>query len=541
MMGYHITEHGIANSRGEACQEPPYLDWLLDDAPGQPKMMYDLDSGVASLLWLLGISKQDGEKLLKTKSLYLRGTGCKLKYVPSKFLAVDFGGGASGRFAMFADCAGYSDPMFSADTSIGYAMRKAKEAEAVGREVKQAFLNLGLGTGSLVSPIAEFERTYLHDLTFPGKDDLPHEVMVMGYNAIKGNWVEAWEIGAYDHIFDYDINGCYGFELSKLPDWRRGHWTKGEGVNCPKEAAYGFSEGYITCTAAFHPFLMRQGDLWSFTPTGTWRTTLTKGEVDFIQEYGLGEWKPITSWWWTPQGEQRRPFDGVVKYLWGRREKAEGLERAIIKRLLAALWGKTQEVRRTGEEIVVGWLFCPPYASIVEASTRVRVAKTAIDCGACPPIAIAVDGMISHQELPMPLGEELGAWRLSHEGKGIVISSGIAALEGKEGAQEFALSYDWLMSQISHNPQATEYTMRKQSVVSLMRALSTDKWDRLGQVEEITRSIRIGEEEKRMWQYRPRTGGDLLNNRYQSEPWDCSILRFDTLVQELAAEMEEAT
>lgn len=522
MIGYQITTTGIYNSQGNICWEPPYLDWLLADNPQDNVcLFYDLDASVAALLSLIGISPQEGAQLRDKGKLYL--APYRLTYYPRKFFSIDKGFGPGHQYRNFSNAGQYTDVHFDPKESLAKTIGKAKEAEGLGQEVAQVSRGLGLTAQTLTSPISAFEKVYMASLNVPTIDDLPVEAAEMAYESVKGNWLEAYQVGYWPEAFDYDINGAYASELSRLLDTRRGHWLNRP--TPPPEAVYGFARGLLTTSAEFHPFLVNLEHDVTYTPTGSWATTLTLQEIQFLVTHELGTFDIFEGWWWMPQGQQWEMLKGVVSWLWTKRGASEGLAGDIIKRILAGLWGKTLETRGKDGQEEFGPYFNPVYGAIVEANTRLRVAGACLEHGV-QPLHVAVDGMILDRELPLETSEQLGAWRLSHKGQCIIVSSGIVGFEGKQGAEEFSLRYSWLEEQLRAYPKRKEYKMRKWSPCTLARALNTD-FGQLGQLEKVTRSVYIGREPKRMWLDAtgyPKTGGDLLAKQIASQPWDYTLL-----------------
>lgn len=532
VVGYHVTKECIASSKGDICREPSYLDWLLDDSPGEePKVFYDLDAAVAALARLIGIDKHEAEKLSRKKKLYMRPY--RLTYFPNRFFSIDEGFGPGHPFVNFSNAGQYADTQFEADTSPEYAVGKAREAARVGEAVALAFTRLGLPATSLTSPISAFEKTYLGKLNLPTIDDLPEEAGGIAYETLRGNWLECWEIGAWEKAYDWDINAAYGEQLSKLLDVRRGSWVRSQ--ETPDGAVYGFARGRITTWAEFHPFLVPHEEGVTITPVGSWETSLTLDEINFLRQYGLGEFEIDEGWWWLPRGQQYELLKGLVQWLWQRRQEAQGVDREIVKRILAGVWGKFSEIRGTEGEPEFGERFNPVFASVVENRTRLRVAATCLDCGVRP-LQVAVDGIITDRPLPIETGDGLGQWRLSYEGRCIILGAGQVAFEDKEAHGEFGLRFSWLHDEMRQRPRVKEYTMTKLSPCSVARALATD-FSKLGEVEEITRSVTVGPDDKRMWRSYPRCGGDVLKRTYQSAPWGHSIIAGEV---EKAGSMGEA-
>lgn len=514
MIGYIINNQGIFTSRGDCIIESPYLDFLAEAYPGELKILYDLDASVSSLAHLT-LNRDEADKLYQNERL--RILPYKLTYFPRRFFSVDKGAGTGHPYSNFANARRYKSEVhyLPTDTSQDY-IAKAREAQTIGEEASQILKSLGVNKDRITSPVGAVIDEYVKPLRLLTVDDIPEEAGELAYNCIKGNWMEAWQLGYWQDAYDYDINGAYGSELAELLDLRRGEWIKG--TVPPDNATYGFCEGYITTRADYHPFLVRETEDFATTPVGTWLDFFTLTELKLIKAYNLGNVEIKRGWWWVSTGIPYTPLKGLVSILWNRRVNSQGLEKDIIRQVLAGIWGRFSQIVK-GE---MGESFNPVYASVVESNTRCKVARTCLEAGIAP-LHVAVDGIITDKPLDISDSREIGGWRLSHRGQCIIASAGVVGFEGKQGVEEFSLLFEWLYNQLKDNPEESEYTMTKWSPVTLGKALETD-YDRLGELEKLTRSIYIGIDYKRLWYKSPLCGRDLLVNKYESVPLDAHLV-----------------
>jgi hypothetical protein len=195
----------------------------------------------------------------------------------------------------------------------------------------------------------------------------------------------------------------------------------------------------------------------------------------------------------------------------------------VCKRILAGMWGKMLELRGSQAEPEFGPHFNPVYGAVVEANIRLRVAQACYDSDV-EPLHVAVDGMITDEPLDVRVGDDLGQWRLSHTGPCVIVGSGIVGMAGKNGEEEFALTYDWMNGMMQVYPEWSEYEKKKWSVVSVAKALQGGQWGKLGELEEITRTVRVGEDGKRCYPVMPKCGGEVLSGQYKSLPWSSSVV-----------------
>ncbi len=531
MIGYHITADGIYASDGTVRKEAPYLEWLLGHRPGDPKIFYDLDGSVAALAKLAGINHDEGRELHSNNKLQL--DSYRLKYRPGKFFSIDKGEHEGHPYANFINAGTYAEPHYTGAEGPDDNLQKAAAAKAIGDQIISVYKDLKLDTDYITSPISAFLKKYT--IPFPKTaditDDTPAEIKAayqqifdLAYATVKGNHLEAWQRGYFPNAFDWDIHGAYPAELARLLDIRRGRWIHEK--RAPAEAVYGFGQGELTTWREFHPFLYRDDNNRninvSITPVGTRPDKLPLDKIRLLKDYGMGKWAPYDGWWWVPEGPQNELFKGAVNFLWNKRPAA-GVGKEIIKTTLSGLWGKMLEtyISESGK-MKLGDNYSPIYGSVVENAVQVKVTKACLDNDIVP-LQIAVDGIISHKQLKLDIGPNLGQWRLSHQGQCIIVSAGQVAFEGKPAAEEFSLTFDFLYNEIKKHPKRKEYVMAKFAPVTLARALNLG-WDQLGIIDQVKRVINIKEDSKRMWMDDPKNGGDLLSRTFTSAPWECSML-----------------
>ena len=512
MTAYYIDNQGIYTSDKRFISKDigcGLLAWLISDTPKENKLLYDLDACVASLIKNT-LSESQARELYENERVWV--DGFKLTYFPTRFFAIDYGK----QFVNFGNMIRYkSDVHYSPDDTLEDKINKAKEADAIAQSASEILGNLGLDKQKIISPVSALVDKYIKPLNIPTIDDVPEDAGELAYKTIKGNWLESYQLGYWDTAYDYDINMAYGSVLARLLDTRRGTWV--EDKSMPDKAVYGFAEGTLEITSPFHPCLLAVDDKHTFTPSGYRVDHLDKGTIDLIRKNKLGTFDIQKGWWWIPS-ETRPPYQplkGIVSHLYNIRFKSEGLKRAIIRQMVAGIWGRLIEIRKQelGELVNTVW------ASIVENGIKCQVTDTCLSAGIMP-LQVAVDGVITETPLPVKDTLDIGGWRLSHKGKCIIASSGIVGFEGKEGAEEFALKYEWLESQLRENPKQTEYTMIKYSPVTLAKAMQNKNFNKLGALEKSERKIIIGRDYKRLWKSYPQNGGDLLNNKYVSSPID---------------------
>ena len=511
ILGFHLSGDTLCNSDGESTKSN-YLDFLLKycDSDNVIRVAYNIDWMMARLCYLLNIPEWQLKKFWGSSSLYWQGW--QLFFVPHRYLGFKYG--KHWGEANMSDIFQY-DPTLPFDIDPMDAALKAKE---IGESVYSVLRKLDLNPKTLSSPVSAFQKEILSTIDLPTLDDIPVEVRLHASECLHGGWQEIFRQGHFsESCFDYDLVSAYSRYTADLIDHRYGTWFQSDKFY--PSLPYGFCRGTVRIISDFSPIVYDAGGQ-QYTPVGEWETTLTSKQIKQLYDYGIGQFKMSSAWYWKPD-KIVTPLKQEMETLFEWKAQLTGIERDIVKRLLVGIWGKTAEVFHDGE---FGKLFNPVWAATIESSTRTQVADFILSNHAQDNlISIAVDGCLLDKKIDIAETGEMGTWKLNNEAPAFVVSSGVGAIKGKASRGAFSLNYDWLAEQIAANPDATEYTMVKTTPVTLGQALKWGKLDKLGELEQSERSVFIGIENKRLYKESPVTGGDLLR-QYHSDPLDVSTL-----------------
>lgn len=480
---------------------------------------YHLEQAAAAIFKMIELPEKQGKQLIDKGTIEYKGF--TITYFSNKVLCIDKNMPNGHAFVNLYNARQYEPCPLIDIQNPQMAVSLALRARQIGLDISHVLKDLGLPDNKLASPVAAFLKGFKDELNLPTVDDYPMEVGLMAYEGLKGNWLEAFAAGYWENAYDYDINGAYASELATLQDIRFGKWVTSRSI--PLTATYGWAEGIlrIPATTKFHPFIIKDKQGVSVTPTGTWYDTLSLQEINFLHKYNLGKFEINKGRWWIGTRTDF-PLKDIINNLYITRLQANHkLVKVNIQRTLAGLWGKLSEIRR--EEF--GEYFNPVYAAIVETNIRLRTAEMCLKNNIMP-LHIAVDGIITEQPIPKEgnnFGDKLGQWRLSHQGKCYIVNSTVVGFEGKNGAEEFSLTYQWLDEHIKADPEAESYTMHKQSAVSLAKALNSE-YQHLGKIEDLTRTVYMQNDNKRLWSKQINKAKDLLEQPIYSEPLDASLV-----------------
>lgn len=541
VVGYHITPYGVTNSDGQSCNvKDRILNFLLEiKGDDVIKCFYHMDYSVANLLKMLDIDEYHCRKLHEEKSFTMEGF--RFFYVPGKTFSIrdSVRDNTNNRpFANFSDASQYIQGWqlneFDNDTV------KADTARIAGNIALDTFESIGLNPTTLTSPIRAFQKEWLDKAGLPTVDDIPYEAGLYAYKCCHGGWVEAYQKGHYQDTWDYDIASAYPYYLSQLVDTRHGTWL--ESQEYVKTAYYGYARCIVDIESPFSPIICSVSREAAFTPVGEFETYLTKADIDFIQEFKIGEVKIKHGWWWTPNRDPirhtavvYRPFKKVMNRLYEKKEAAEnGIRKDIIKRIMAGCWGKLLEIRHDAkkDEEGFGEQFNPVWGAEVETQTRLAVARFILSHNILPSLlSVAVDGVLLSHPINIEVNGAMGEWKLTANCPAFVIGSGVVAVKDKLAVSEFSANYEWLIEQIESNPKASKYYQTKLSPVTLAKACNLNWIDKLGSLVEITKTIDVEYEGKRLYRVAPVNGGQLMKKQYVSDPVDISMI--DMLAIEL--------
>ncbi len=519
ILGYHIANGAIVNSNNEVVTNSPYLEFLLTPKEDTIRVVFNLDYSIANLLKMIEIEEIEGHEL--NNETYLTIHPYKLRYIPHKF----FSAKRIEHFVYYSDTQQYAKN--NSELLNKDPLELAQLAKEIGEKVYVSLVELGLYPKSITSPIRPYEAEIMTKSDLPTIDNIPEQAGLFAYNCCKGNWIETYKIGHFPMAYDYDINSAYPNEIKNLLNIKYGTWANS--AKWQDKAHYGFCKCKVNITSEFSPIIYEakttsRGDVKNYTPVGSWETYLTNSEIKFIHDYSIGKVEILDGWWWTPN-KIKMSLRDQIEWLYIEKMKANGnknsIKKEVIKRIMSGIYGKMLEVRR-GE---FGEWFNPVWGAIIETNTRLEVAKFAIENKQIP-IHVAVDGASFEKKIDIDVEQsyKIGGWRLNSVEPCLVIGSGVVAIKNREKTGDFSLDYDWLIKEIEKTPSNRQYVMNKISPVTLAVACNLRKWNELGNLKRINKSVDIGYEEKRCYEQIPICGSDLMSKIYESSTWDVGTL-----------------
>jgi hypothetical protein len=543
IVGFHLVKGITACSTGEVTvgtDRKPHLELLLKyNYPQNICVFYHMDAALAVIVGHIYRLKEEQVKQLLADG-NLKGSTTEIRYIPGKFTSIRNGNYFKAPLSMYS-CMGQfnANTSFEHNETVDMVLAKAKSAAILGEQTVAAALKLGIEANVLTSPIRIFEKVYLgkydekgnpkpKGIDLPTTDDYPEDIKVdlahLAYECTHGGWVESFHKGFFPNSADWDISQAYSSYESELLDLRFGDWLHTKEYQ--KDAQYGFCKVDLKMTASFHPILYNTDVENHYTPIGFYEDyAIQKQELDIIDEYKLGTYEIKDGYWWTCK-RPIKPLGYPIKWLSTLKSEHEGFDKEFVKRILNGMWGILLQVKRGNQ---VGEHFNPVWGSIVEANCRLDVFRFCMKALAegRKVLHIAVDGVLTDEPVSFvdrSKEKQPGEWRLEANCPSLVISSGCVAIQDKMGKGEFGMDYNWLVEQINKNPKKTEYPETKLSPMTLAKCINLNQYDRIGDIEEITKTIDIHSDVKRQYPKEPKNGGELLKGQFESVPLDMGMI-----------------
>lgn len=316
-------------------------------------------------------------------------------------------------------------------------------------------------------------------------------------------------------IYDYDLSSAFPSVAKELIDFRECKWV--ESPEYHPEAIY----GYVKCLVTIYDWVMispilRETEDGLISPVGTWEEYLTKGELDFITKWKIGEVKILEGWWAiTSRKALKKPLKIPMEKLLLYKQGSE-LQKLLAKRMSTGVYGRMGE--DWGEEF--GPNFNSVWFSEVSTQVRLQVGEFLYSHGVGPGdnegygklVHIGVDGTMLTEQLD----NKDPQWRLAYEGDALVISSGLVytALTKPKG-----LKLSEVLAMIKAHPRQPYYEKKIKRRLTLGDSLAQHRLGDIGKEFDFSVSINLlNQDHDRIFPKTPQTGQQLLNKHYKSKP-----------------------
>ena len=228
----------------------------------------------------------------------------------------------------------------------------------------------------------------------------------------------------------YDLNSAYPAAGIEMPCMRHGVWTTHK--NPTSIERWGFYECAWEGGGDWGLFPVRdqQGNIW-YPANG--EGTVTGEELQVALDAGQNV-QVLSGNVWIPACDHH-PLDWLEdiykqRVSFGKQDKRS----KPLKFGINSVYGKCAE--RPHEDGRPPKWRCLPWAAWITGHTRAVILKTLLWYGEAV-VAVATDGIITTQELPLPVSGRLGAWEHSEFKSGLIVTNGVYFLDEKVRTRGF--------------------------------------------------------------------------------------------------------
>jgi len=523
---YHPSALEIENSNGEflnAQYLEDVFEFMLEnfDDPGEPvghiKFTWDIDEFTAPILRAIG--KDKALELYKHKKTFIKPYS--IFYIPGKIFSIkSIHRNYTAKF--------YGIKVFFPEDAVP---EDFSELYNYGLYLWEQLKKMGYRPTKLTSPIAVYQECVMKGLNMPGIDSMPERVAELAYSCSGRLWIEAHKLGHYNEIWDYDLKSAFPRIAQNMLDTRLCDYI--EDTNYCSNAEYGYIVGDVTIydKVTLHPIIYDlTGDLSS--RVGTWPTTITKGQYDFIYRWKIGEVEIQEAHWVVPK-RKVRPLFTVMDRLLRLKDKG-GVIKHISSMQARGVYGKTGEEYKNvkwqdikndsiyGKDEEGNLIKFGPYCNPIwfaEASTQTSLEvadfiyrNKLVD----NVIHIAVDGAMFDKKHVLTDKDKNHGWRLDGEKEeAVIISSGLA-YHGTY--RQAGFNIESIKKMFTEHPNLTYYQDFRTRRVTIGDISQGVEFEKLGQEYKLPTSIDLNPARDRIYSPKPATGGQILKGVYTSRP-----------------------
>jgi len=473
--------------------------------PTVVRLTWNLDEFLAPILRLLG--ERHCRELAGTKET--RWQDYRLFYIPQKVFSVKYGK----YFAQYYSLAQYYQDTVEPPID-------AFEVRYLGKKLEEVLMRMNLKPQHWTSPAAILRECAFDGIVFPtvwhNERLVRRESVNYALRCCHRLWISNFKVGFWPEgtISDYDLQSAFSSEAMQLYDTRPENCKYIKSDKFIPDADWAFLYGDITINRDYSP-IMRIDDNGNLqNPVGTWRGHLTLDEVNFIEKWKLGTFK-LNNGWFLKFKSHEHIFDDVLQKLYSYRGQ-HFLTDALAKRMSNSLYGLTIQKYQDGSS---GKFFNPFYAATITTRCRLKVAEFILSNELQDNlVSVTVDGCLTDKPVAKSkLGAGMGKWKFAGSDATIVVSPGFIFRADKK---PHGINYQVLMEMIEKHPNSSTYSVDLSKRVTMSEALRLD-FSLIGTKQKFGSTIDLNlarTSQDRIFNKFPRTGKELLNRQYTSEP-----------------------
>jgi hypothetical protein len=307
-------------------------------------------------------------------------------------------------------------------------------------------------------------------------------------------WRDIFKVGHWqkDEITDFDISSSYPSLMAKLPDITDAKFFESDTL--PQDYTWGILRGDITVVKDVSPFVHEVNGSDCYPKGILANKLITTDQLWLLKKYGglfnmkHGRFFKVD--------KEAYPFKPLMLELSQKKEHPNKIVHEIAKGISVGVWGMLCQRYPVAENLntkeTVSWKlgdnFNSIYGAMVSSRCSVKVAafiyENKLDESM---VSVTVDGLLSEKDIKIPIKKEMGSWRKNEPSPVLIVSQLYQWLGDKHQNGKY---YSEMVEEIKRNQKGSVYGDIDLNLV----------------------------EHKRIFPKLPRSGNELLNNKYGSNP-----------------------
>ncbi len=360
------------------------------------------------------------------------------------------------------------------------------EIKSKGEELLTALDKLGFNPTKLSSPINIYDECVLKSKYIPTIFDLDDKGLDFCDYATKAmgrEWRTCYKLGHWHpnnsrQAWDYDVTSGYPSIIKDLKDTIE--CTFWYSKKYEPSADFGVCKGVVTITADKSPIMNPE----SKPKKGTWSDYLTTEQWAYINHFKQGKFV-MEDGWFVKFHSTLKPFEKIMTELFTMREQG-GVIATFAKAVSVGLGGRFSQLYAER----IGDYYNPIYALQTISRMPLKVGKFIEENQMWNDvISVTVDGVLASKYVPLDNKRIMGNWRVSESIPALVMSMGYQFVGDKKPQN---ITYEDMIKEILAHPNKQTYN----GILLNPQMLSNN----------------------RIFKVFPKTGKNLLDNIYESEP-----------------------
>lgn len=357
------------------------------------------------------------------------------------------------------------------------------DLQVLAHDLMTTLSELGWNSKSYSSPIAIYNEAVLKNEFIPSVYDMEDSPEIDGmldycYKMMNREWRAVYQVGHFE-AFDYDIRSSYP---SVVKDFGNTSECKVKYSKSLQRCDFGVCKGIVHITQDYSPIVNAKGQ----NVVGSYPDIITTRQWAYLVHYDIGSFEMEDGYFLTFDHPDDKPFYKLMTDLYKMREHG-GLCKTLAKAISVGLYGKF------GQEYPerYGDYFNPIYSVMATSGCAIEVGKFIMQNNLRSDlISVTVDGCLSTRNVPVSNENVIGSWR-KDKVNALILSIGHQYLADKMDSNKN--TYSTMIEAIREHPNKSYFN----DVLLNKNMMNAN----------------------RIFKSFPKTGRDLLEKTYRSEPY----------------------